>query len=325
MAGRVGRMPELGADRLLPPPKSAAPSRPAGWPGSAIWISDGRLRFDAVARYVQDVSGDDTVDAGLDNVAWVVRRTKVAVGRSPRFREQLTLCTFCSGLGRRWAERRVSVVGDQGAAIESVSLWIHLDADTGRPVPMPEAFHRQYDQAAAGRVVSTRLQHDADPPADARRATVDVAGHRLRPAGSREQRGHLGSRRGGAGRAPSGTGTASRPSSSTAWPSSRATPWPWPPPRTPTVGCASGSPIRRPSRPASTPPPSYASAPPEKPRRGTDDTRMPKAPAGRLADRGPSRSVADQSTKKVDPPHGRAGAARRWPGPPRPPRRAGPR
>ena len=40
----------------------------------------GRLRFDALARYLQDVSGDDTADAGLvDDIAWVVRRTLVEV------------------------------------------------------------------------------------------------------------------------------------------------------------------------------------------------------------------------------------------------------
>ena len=159
-------MPEPGAERLLPPPKVGRTFQATRLARFGDLDLHGRLRFDAVARYVQDVSGDDTVDAGLDNVAWVVRRTKIVVSRSPRFREQLTLCTFCSGLGRRWAERRVSVVGDRGAAIESVSLWIHLDAVTGRPAPMPEAFHHQYDQAADGRVVSTRLQHDPEPPAD---------------------------------------------------------------------------------------------------------------------------------------------------------------
>ncbi len=144
----------------------------------------GRFRLDAVARYVQDVSADDTDDAGLENVAWVVRRTKVEVDRWPRFREWLTLTTFCSGLGGRWAERRVSLEGDRGGRIEAVSLWIHLDGSSGRPVPMPEAFHHQYDEAAAGRQVSARLRHDAEPPADARvvpwalRATdFDLLGH----------------------------------------------------------------------------------------------------------------------------------------------------
>ncbi len=177
-------MPELGADRLLPPPTVGRTFTASRLARFGDLDREGRLRFDAIARYLQDVSGDDTVDAGLDNVAWVVRRTKVSVRRSPRFREQLTLCTFCSGLGRRWAERRVSVVGDRGAAIEAVSLWIHLDPGSGRPTPMPVAFHAQYDQAAAGRVVSTRLQHDPEPPTDAvvrpwavRATDFDLLGH----------------------------------------------------------------------------------------------------------------------------------------------------
>jgi len=125
----------------------------------------GRLRFDALARYVQDVSSDDTADAGLENdSAWVVRRTVIELAVSPGFRELLSITTFCSGMGGRWAERRVSVTGEFGAAIESGSLWVHLDAGSGRPVPMPPEFHVCYDEAAQGRVISARLQHDGDVP-----------------------------------------------------------------------------------------------------------------------------------------------------------------
>ena len=177
-------MPEPGADRLLPVPSVGRTFSTTRRARFGDLDRGGRLRLDALARYVQDVSGDDTADAGLDNVAWVVRRTKVDVERSPRFRELLTITTFCSGLGGRWAERRVSLVGDRGAAIETVSLWIHLDAATGRPVPMPEAFHLRYDEAAAGRTVSARLQHDSEPPPGAttrpwplRATDYDLLGH----------------------------------------------------------------------------------------------------------------------------------------------------
>ena len=38
----------------------------------------GRLRFDGLARYLQDVSNDDTRDAAFENdMAWVVRRTAI--------------------------------------------------------------------------------------------------------------------------------------------------------------------------------------------------------------------------------------------------------
>ena len=43
----------------------------------------GRLRFDACARYLHDVSNDDTRDSGLpDDGSWVVRRTVLDVGRA---------------------------------------------------------------------------------------------------------------------------------------------------------------------------------------------------------------------------------------------------
>ncbi len=76
----------------------------------------GRLRLDALTRYTQDVSNDDTGDAALANdLAWVVRRTTVDVFVPAQFQEAVTYTTFCSGLGRRWAERRIVVRGEGGA------------------------------------------------------------------------------------------------------------------------------------------------------------------------------------------------------------------
>jgi acyl-ACP thioesterase len=125
---------------------------------------NGRLRLDALARFVQDVSNDDTVDAGLrDDMAWVVRRTVVEVRAEARLREELELTTFCGGVGGRWAERRVSIRGDQGAHAETATLWVHLDMATGRPIPLPSQFHELYDEAAGGRKVRARLRHDSPP------------------------------------------------------------------------------------------------------------------------------------------------------------------
>lgn len=127
---------------------------------------NGRLRLDALAEYVQDVSNDDTVDAGLrDDMAWVVRRTVVEVHAEARLREELELTTFCGGIGGRWAERRVSVRGEHGAHLETATLWVHLDMSTGRPVVLPEQFHELYAEAAAGRKVRAKLRH-GNPPAE---------------------------------------------------------------------------------------------------------------------------------------------------------------
>jgi acyl-ACP thioesterase len=178
-------MPEPGADRLVPRPDVGRTFEATRRARFGDLDPRGRLRFDALARFLQDVSSDDTSDAGLDNdVAWVVRRTAIALMVSPRFRELLTLTTFCSGTGGRWAERRVSVTGDRGAAIEAVSLWVHLDPRSGKPLRLPVDFHASYDTAARGRHVSARLQHLAEVPADAARqpwpvraTDFDLLGH----------------------------------------------------------------------------------------------------------------------------------------------------
>lgn len=128
----------------------------------------GRLRLDALARFAQDVSNDDTVDAGMeDDMAWVVRRTVVEVRAEARLREEIELTTFCGGVGSRWAERRVRVTGEHGAHIEVATLWVHLDMATGRPLKLPPSFHEIYGEAAGGRSVSARLRHGDPPPVGA--------------------------------------------------------------------------------------------------------------------------------------------------------------
>ena len=129
----------------------------------------GRLRLDATARYLQDVATDDANEAALDDTfGWVVRRTLIDVRRAAALDERVELATFCSGTGRSWAERRTSIIGERGASIEAVSLWIRIDPRTGRPTGLGDQFLAVYGAAAQGRLVSTRLALDR-PPADASR------------------------------------------------------------------------------------------------------------------------------------------------------------
>jgi len=117
----------------------------------------GRLRLDALVRYSQDVSDDDTADAGLsDRMSWVVRRTTVDVFAPARLGERLHFKTFCSATGSRWAERRLSVRSKRGAYYEIASLWISVDSNSGRPRPLTEEFCSIYGSSAAGRTVSSR-------------------------------------------------------------------------------------------------------------------------------------------------------------------------
>ncbi|MEZ5342836.1 MAG: thioesterase [Acidimicrobiales bacterium] len=132
--------------------------------------SSGRFRLDALTRYTQDVSNDDTSDAALaDDLAWVVRRTTVDVFAPASFQEVLTYTTFCSGLGRRWAERRIAVHGESGAHYEVATLWVHIDPTTGRPKQLSSQFVEIYGEAAGGREVAAKLVHGPVPDGVERR------------------------------------------------------------------------------------------------------------------------------------------------------------
>jgi len=127
----------------------------------------GRLRLDACARYLQDIANDDARDAGTPNfTAWVARRTTIRVERFPEYLDALALATWCSGIGPRWAERRYTVrgFGDDAGAIDAVTLWVHIDMATMKPIAVPEGFAEQYGAAAQGRTVRARLHLPTRPP-----------------------------------------------------------------------------------------------------------------------------------------------------------------
>ena len=119
---------------------------------------DGRLRLDALTRYTQDVSDDDTVDAGLgSDPAWVVRWTAVEARAEAALAEDLSITTHCSGVGSRWAERHLTVTGSAGAHYEVTTLWICVDATSGRPHRLTDRFLAIYESAAGGRKVGAKL------------------------------------------------------------------------------------------------------------------------------------------------------------------------
>lgn len=143
---------------------------------------NGRLRLDAVARFLQDVAIDDVQETGwgAPEHLWFVRRIRVEV-RSPFLDDrEVALVTWCSGLAAIAAGRRWSLEGDRGGGIEVDSVWIHLGADQ-RPARI-ESFG-VYAEATGGRPVSTRLVLTGPPEGAPRSAwalrttDVDLHGH----------------------------------------------------------------------------------------------------------------------------------------------------
>lgn len=142
----------------------------------------GRLRLDAVARFLQDAAIDDVQETGWGSPEhlWVVRRIQIDVC-SPLLRDrEVEITTWCSGVAAIAAGRRWSVVGDTGGHVEVDSVWIHLDRDQ-RPARIGD--FDPYAAAAGGRAVSTKLTLPG-PSADAHRlpwelrsTDLDVHGH----------------------------------------------------------------------------------------------------------------------------------------------------
>jgi acyl-ACP thioesterase len=163
------------------------------WPGGRVFeqsfrpgIADadgiGRCRLDAMARWLQDIAYTDLVDAGFEGRgAWIVRRTRIRVEAFPRFGEEISLRTFCSGIGRFSAERRTSIRGES-AALETVALWVCLDPERGRPMRFPPEFISIYEGSAGGRDANVRLRHP-DPPEGAERSTWTFRASEMDPAG----------------------------------------------------------------------------------------------------------------------------------------------
>ena len=144
--------------------------------------ASGRLRLDAVARYLQDVATDDVAETGwaAPEHLWVVRRYRIDVLVPFVEDREVELVTWGSGVGSVAAGRRTSLAGDRDGRIEVDSVWIHLGPD-GRPARLED--FSVYAASAGGREVSTKKMLP-DPPADAprtpwplRSTDVDVLGH----------------------------------------------------------------------------------------------------------------------------------------------------
>jgi acyl-ACP thioesterase len=170
-------------NEIVPVPEVGRVFEQALRPGLADAAPSGRVRLDALARWVQEIAFADVDDAGvLQQSAWVVRRMRIRVERFPQWGDHVQGRTFCSGYGRLWAERRVDFESENGR-VEIAGVWVHLSPQTRLPVPLPPAFDDIYAPSAQGRKVKARLRHP-NPSGDEpkrewffRRSDTDVADH----------------------------------------------------------------------------------------------------------------------------------------------------
>lgn len=129
--------------------------------GYRIRLSDadasGRLRLDAVARYLQDAAIDDVAETnwGAPEHLWVLRAVRIDV-LTPFLEDgEVDIVTWGSSFSSLAAGRRWSLTGNAGGSIEVDSTWIHLGPDA-RPARIGAGFDG-YAEASQGRVASTKL------------------------------------------------------------------------------------------------------------------------------------------------------------------------
>lgn len=124
----------------------------------------GRLRLDAVARFLQDAAIDDVEETGwgAPEHLWVLRAVRIDVVTPFLADTRVEILTWGSSFSSLAAGRRWSLRGDAGGSIEVDSTWIHLDGDA-RPARIGDGFDG-YAEAAQGRVTSTKLTLDPPPP-----------------------------------------------------------------------------------------------------------------------------------------------------------------
>jgi len=185
MPATVRRMAEPGAAEITPRPIRGRIFE-SGWRVRLADVDpEGRCRLDAMVRHLQDIARDDSADSKLSNpMNWVVRRTMLEVRQAPIFEEWLNLSTWCSGYGGRWAERRTELRGEHGAVVDGCTIWVFVDAATGRPAKLPPDFFEVWGESAGDRKVSarttlpTRWPDDVhDEPWSVRFADLDVLAH----------------------------------------------------------------------------------------------------------------------------------------------------
>jgi len=114
------------------------------WPLRVADIDrEGRLRFDAATRHIQDIGTDHLRELGFEEThpLWIVRRTMIDLIKPIDFQDMLRLRRWCSGTSNRWCEMRVRIDGRRGRGLmESEAFWININRETQGPARIADDF-----------------------------------------------------------------------------------------------------------------------------------------------------------------------------------------
>ncbi|MBO0855827.1 MAG: hypothetical protein J2P18_18920 [Nocardia sp.] len=126
----------MSLDQPLTPPPGPELGFASAWPVRAGDVDPyNRLRFDAVARYLQDIAWENlqATDFARSDPFWIVRRTVIDVVRPIEWPDRVSLRRWCSALSTRWTNMRVRITSDGGGLIDTEGFWININESTNMP------------------------------------------------------------------------------------------------------------------------------------------------------------------------------------------------
>ncbi|MDP0399572.1 MULTISPECIES: acyl-[acyl-carrier-protein] thioesterase [Tsukamurella] len=153
--------------------------------GDAV-SQDRRLKFDGVARYLQDTGQDHLRHVDYEEIHpyWVVRRTVIEILEGGEQPDVLTVERWGSKMGSRWCNVRIGIDGVKGTRIETEAFWINFNIDTLTPSALSETFLGTFGAAAEPGVLRWKSWLDPKPHPDAyevpfllRAADLDIIQH----------------------------------------------------------------------------------------------------------------------------------------------------
>lgn len=119
----------------------------------------GRLRFDACARYLQDVAAFDAIEADVAHIGnWVLKQNSFDVMKFPTYGQCINSKTYLTGSGRAWVER-TSVISDALTGdhlIHAKALWVLTNLSTGAPISIPQLVYQIWGPLALEHKISVR-------------------------------------------------------------------------------------------------------------------------------------------------------------------------
>lgn len=131
------------AKTMMPVPDPHPDVFDVEWPLRVADVDrEGRLKFDAATRHIQDVGSDQLREMGFEEThpLWIVRRTMIDLIEPIEFKDMLRLRRWCSGTSNRWCEMRVRIDGRRGGLVESEAFWININRETQGPARISDDF-----------------------------------------------------------------------------------------------------------------------------------------------------------------------------------------